>query len=136
MSDNSSSGAGGVSLVALVSGTFAYLTTPSLTGLQGVFGAAMIGSGTSIAAGVGALALGLVGLGVGGLVGGKGGALGLGFAMGLVGAGLGIYHGYGAAKDIVVNGTEPRAEITEPADHSETHLEWDSPIHYTTPGFV
>jgi hypothetical protein len=119
MSDrNSSAGGGGIGLITLISGIYAYGTTPTLTGLKGVFGAAMIGSGTSLMTGVCALTGGLLGAAFGAAVGsvagkpGAGAAAG-GIALALAGALYGIPTGYDLATDIVVDGEFTKPAITE-----------------------
>ena len=126
-----SGGGGGVGLIGFISGIYAYATIPSLTGLKGVFGAAMVGMGTSLYTGVCLLSGGVIGGLAGAAIGApfkaaKQGAV-VGALVTAVGAGIwGIPNGYGEAKDLIVNGTlnqETMSEVIhEPAnDNSLTH---------------
>ena len=119
MSNNSSSaGGGGVGLITALRGIYAYVTIPSLTGLKGVFGAAMIGSGTSLMTGVCALSGGLLGAAFGAAVGsvagkpGAGAAVG-GIALAIAGGLYGIPTGYDLATDIVIDGEFSKPTITQ-----------------------
>jgi hypothetical protein len=109
MGDSSSSSGGGIGLVTLVSGIYAFCTTPEMTGLHGAFAAAMTGMGTSLEArlyAAGGAVVGGIGGGIIGTAVGKAKKVAALFAL-VGGLGMGIYGipaGYHNAKDIVVDG--------------------------------
>ena len=135
-----SGGSGGVGLIGFLSGVYAYATIPSLTGLKGVFGAAMVGMGTSLYTGVCALSGGLVGGLAGAAIGApfkaaKEGAI-VGALITALGAGIwGIPNGYGEAKDLIVNGTlneETLSQvIQEPANDNSVTSEYNNTFSST-----
>lgn len=101
---------------------YAYVTSESMTGLKGVFAAAMTGAGTTIGATVHSLFLGAAALVIGGGIARLRGkdkqtiedwAFGSALIAIVLGGAYGVYNSYGYAKDIAVNGTLPRPEILE-----------------------
>ncbi len=122
-----------VSSVATIS---AYVSEPTLTGLQGVFGAAMIGSGTLIISGVygtgGAIVGGIAGAAFGtlrrtSLRDASIGAMFLGMGSAVVGA----FPGYDVARDVVMNGVN-HVEATEENQASNTKSKGEFSISGTT----
>ena len=108
MAEERNSGAG-LFFAAIKLGSFgwAWATTPSFTGLKGVFAAALVGGGTTAIAALCAIGGGLA-LGAVGLIFGRGGAAAGLLAGAFMGAAVGAYQGYGLTHDIVENGMEPR----------------------------
>ena len=141
MSDSKTSGGGGIGIVTLISGIWAYAATPSLTGLKGAFGAAMVGSGTSLACGLFALG-GLAGGAAGAIIGAPAGkAKESAMVFGIVGAlgsgVVGIGMGYSTAVDIVtegVNGNETEVVTqTEQSNILDQHYEKLNDTTYVLP---
>ncbi|PJB70525.1 MAG: hypothetical protein CO093_07715 [Alphaproteobacteria bacterium CG_4_9_14_3_um_filter_47_13] len=117
----------GLNSIPLISSGYAYATIPQLTGLKGVFGAAMTGVGTSFISALYSMGGGVLGAIFGGAVAKainkdvkSGAALG-GLICALGSTVYGIPHGYDLAKDVVLNGILPRTEISETAPDTITN---------------
>lgn len=134
-SKESSSSGGGIGLVSLISGIYAFVTTPQMTGLHGAFAAAMTGMGTSLEAGLYAAGGAIVGGIGGGIIGsavGKAKKVAAVFAIaGGLGAGVyGIPASYHNAKDIVLNGLKSKVTQTfnNPAASSQKSFSVEKPF--------